>query len=171
MVLSSLQTTGGWLEIVVLIGWTAPKRLSYVESNWPYFVGFGLPMAALTSLAPTFIIRSVWMFLAFLLMPPTVCHTAVFKWLLKSQLLKPAQSPNQLPITSSKHRKKSRLQGAIDFGFVFGWNTGVRVLSQSLGSLSKHDDDESENVIWKCDLAFLQSFFNYSNSLCLKNVF
>ncbi|XP_015766426.1 PREDICTED: etoposide-induced protein 2.4 homolog [Acropora digitifera] len=43
----------------VNMGWTAPKRLSYVESNWPYFVGFGLPMAALTSLAPTFIIRSV----------------------------------------------------------------------------------------------------------------
>lgn len=40
----------------VNMGWTAPKRLSYVESNWPYFVGFGLPMAALTSLAPTFII-------------------------------------------------------------------------------------------------------------------
>ena len=37
-------------------------------------------------------------------------------------------------------------------------------------SLSKHDVDESENVIWKCDFAFLQSFFNYSNSLCLKNV-
>ena len=40
-----------------------------------------------------------------------------------------------------------------------------------LGSLSKHDVDESENVIWKCDFAFLQSFFDYSDSLCLKNVF
>ena len=40
----------------------------------------------------------------------------------------------------------------------------------SLGSLSKHDVAESENVIWKCDFAFLQSFFNYSQSLCLKNV-
>lgn len=40
----------------VNMGWTAPKRLSYVESNWPYFVGFGLPMAVLTSLAPSFII-------------------------------------------------------------------------------------------------------------------
>ena len=42
------------------------------------------------------------------------------------------------------------------------------VLCDLLGSLSKHDVDESENVIWKCDLAFLQSFFNYSNSLCLE---
>jgi len=40
----------------VNMGWTAPKRLSYVESNWPYFVGFGLPLAVLTSLAPSFII-------------------------------------------------------------------------------------------------------------------
>ena len=44
------------------------------------------------------------------------------------------------------------------------------VLKRLLGSLSKHHVDESENVIWKCDLTFLQSFFNYSNSLCLKNV-
>ena len=36
------------------------------------------------------------------------------------------------------------------------------------GSLGKHDDDESVNVIWKCDFAFLQSFFIYSNSLLEK---
>ena len=29
--------------------------------------------------------------------------------------------------------------------------------------LSKHDVDGSENVIWKCNFAFLQLFFNYSN--------
>ena len=28
-----------------------------------------------------------------------------------------------------------------------------------IGSLSKHDVDGSENVTWKCDFAFLQSFF------------
>jgi len=32
----------------------------------------------------------------------------------------------------------------------------------SVGSLSKHDVDGSENVIWKCHFAFLQSF-NYSS--------
>ena len=42
---------------------------------------------------------------------------------------------------------------------------------QIKGSLSKHDDDGSANVIGKCEFAFLQSFFNYSNSLCLKKVF
>ena len=46
-------------HIFVAIGWTASKRLSYMESNWPYFVGFGLPIAVLTSLPPSFIIRSV----------------------------------------------------------------------------------------------------------------
>ncbi|KAL9963840.1 hypothetical protein ACROYT_G027390 [Oculina patagonica] len=40
----------------VNMGWTAPKRLMYVETYWPYFVGFGLPLAVLTSLAPSFII-------------------------------------------------------------------------------------------------------------------
>ncbi|KAJ7326011.1 Etoposide induced 2.4 mRNA [Desmophyllum pertusum] len=27
----------------VNMGWTAPKRLMYMESNWPYFVGFWIP--------------------------------------------------------------------------------------------------------------------------------
>ena len=45
------------------------------------------------------------------------------------------------------------------------------IWNKLLGSLSKHDVDESENVIWKCDYRFLQSFFNYSNSVCLKNGF
>ena len=38
-------------------------------------------------------------------------------------------------------------------------------------NLSKHDDDGSENFIWKCNFAFLQLSSNYSKSLCLKNVF
>ena len=51
-------------------------------------------------------------------------------------------------------------------------NVAVTVVVLKLGNLSKHDDDdESENVIRKCDFAFLQSLINYSNSLCLKNVF
>ena len=38
-------------------------------------------------------------------------------------------------------------------------------------SLGKHVVDGSENVMWKCDFAFLQSFLNYSQSLWLQNVF
>ena len=44
-------------------------------------------------------------------------------------------------------------------------------LPKIIGSLSKHDFDGSKNVIWKRNFAFLQSFFNYSKSLYLKNVF
>ena len=39
------------------------------------------------------------------------------------------------------------------------------------GSLRKYDVDGSENVICKCNFAFLQSFLNYSKSLRLQNVF
>ena len=35
------------------------------------------------------------------------------------------------------------------------------VLCDLLGTLSKNDVDDSENVIWKCNFGFLQSFCNY----------
>ena len=38
----------------------------------------------------------------------------------------------------------------------------------SVGSLSKYDVEDSENVIWKWNFAFLQSFRNYSKSLHLQ---
>jgi len=31
-------------------GWELPKRLTYIENHWPYFMGFGMPLAVLTSL-------------------------------------------------------------------------------------------------------------------------
>ena len=37
-----------------------------------------------------------------------------------------------------------------------------------IGNLSTHDVGGSENVIWKFNFAFLQSFFKYSKSLWLK---
>ena len=43
-----------------------------------------------------------------------------------------------------------------------------RRYSPPLGSLRKHVADGSENVIWKCNFVFLQSFLNYSKSLHLK---
>nr|CAG4647913.1 EOG090X06IP [Moina brachiata]SVE93021.1 EOG090X06IP [Moina brachiata] len=31
-------------------GWELPKRLTYIENHWPYFFGFGMPLAILTSI-------------------------------------------------------------------------------------------------------------------------
>ena len=53
----------------------------------------------------------------------------------------------------------------------FNWIECEGRILEVIGSLSRHDVDGSKNVIWKCNFAFLQSFFNYSKSLCLKNVF
>ena len=39
------------------MGWELHKRLHFIESNWPYFIGFGLPLAVLTSLSDSFILN------------------------------------------------------------------------------------------------------------------
>lgn len=39
------------------MGWELYKRLHFIESNWPYFIGFGLPLAVLTSLSDSFILN------------------------------------------------------------------------------------------------------------------
>ncbi|XP_023931108.1 etoposide-induced protein 2.4, partial [Lingula anatina] len=38
------------------MNWPLQKRVAYIENNWPYFVGFGLPLAIMTSMADSFVI-------------------------------------------------------------------------------------------------------------------
>lgn len=38
------------------MGWELHKRLTYIEINWPYFLGFGLPLATLSELPDSFIL-------------------------------------------------------------------------------------------------------------------
>lgn len=38
------------------MGWKVHKRLAYIESYWPYFLGFGIPLAFLTSMSASAVI-------------------------------------------------------------------------------------------------------------------
>lgn len=39
------------------MGWELHKRLSFIEENWPYFIGFGLPLTILTQLSQSWVIN------------------------------------------------------------------------------------------------------------------
>ena len=47
-----------WFSLHVLyLGWIIHQRVNFVEKNWPYFLGFGLPLAILTSISNSLVIR------------------------------------------------------------------------------------------------------------------
>ncbi|CAB3365646.1 Hypothetical predicted protein [Cloeon dipterum] len=39
------------------MGWELHKRLTFIETQWPYFLGFGLPLTISTSISTSFIIN------------------------------------------------------------------------------------------------------------------
>ena len=56
------STRSGWTmypNILPHIGWRIRHRVNYVEKNWPYFLGFGLPLAILTAMPSSLVIRLV----------------------------------------------------------------------------------------------------------------
>ncbi|KAL3266975.1 hypothetical protein HHI36_011124 [Cryptolaemus montrouzieri] len=38
------------------MGWELHRRLAYIERNWPYFIGFGLPLAVITQLPSSWVL-------------------------------------------------------------------------------------------------------------------
>ena len=52
--------------------------------------------------------------------------------------------------------------------FIDEWYRVEESRQTVIGSLSKHDVDGSESVIWKCNFAFLQSFFTYFKVIILE---
>lgn len=39
------------------MGWELHRRLEFIEYNWPYFIGFGLPLAIFTQLPNSYVVR------------------------------------------------------------------------------------------------------------------
>lgn len=39
------------------MGWELHKRLTFIETNWPYFIGFGLPLTVCTQIGNSWVVK------------------------------------------------------------------------------------------------------------------
>ncbi|XP_055371283.1 etoposide-induced protein 2.4 homolog [Condylostylus longicornis] len=49
----------------VNMGWELHKRLNFIECNWPYFLGFGMPLTILTNITSSFVLSGCIFSMAF----------------------------------------------------------------------------------------------------------
>lgn len=63
--LSLLYSLSAFEYIWFSRGWEPHRRVLFVEDNWTYFIGFGMPLTLVTSLSSSFCIRRILFSMAF----------------------------------------------------------------------------------------------------------